>query len=114
MARQRAGERFELVAFDELEGGNDGYGGTTSTWVERFRRRAAFVHLRGGETVLAARLEGRHQVAIGVLNSTDVRRVTTDWRVRDVRKGTAYAIRDITPSEDRHSVDFLCESGVAP
>jgi SPP1 family predicted phage head-tail adaptor len=114
MSRHRAGDRVEHVAFDALEGGSDGHGGTTSSWVEQFRRRAAFVHLRGGERVLAARLEGRHQVAIGVLNSADVRRVTTDWRVRDLRRGTIYNIRDITPSADQHAVDFLCESGVAP
>ncbi|MFN3746700.1 MAG: phage head closure protein [Hyphomicrobiaceae bacterium] len=114
MPRQRAGDRYEHVAFDAREAGSDGHGGVTSTWVEQFRRRAAFIHLRGGEAVLAARLEGRHQVVIGVLSSADVRRVTTDWRVRDLRRGTVYNIRDITPSADRHVIDFLCESGVAP
>jgi hypothetical protein len=39
--------------------------------------------------------------------------VTTDWRVRDVRTGTIYNIRDITPSDDRAFLDFLVQSGVA-
>ena len=115
MAKATVGARYEKVAFEALEGGSDGLGGRTSVWVERFpHRRAAFTHLRGGETVLAARLAGRHQVAINVLTSAAVRKVTAEWRIRDVRTGTIYNIRDVTPSEDRSSIDFLCESGVAP
>jgi len=48
--------------------------------------------------------------------------VDTDWRVRDVRGGEfvngewvgpEFNIRDVTPTNDRQWLDFLCQSGVA-
>jgi SPP1 family predicted phage head-tail adaptor len=101
------------VAFDKKGTASDGLGGTGGAWAEQFQRRAGFTHLRGGEKVLAARLEGTHTLVIRVRSSTGTRTVTTDWRVRDVRTGTAYNIRDITPTEDRMFLDILAQSGVA-
>jgi SPP1 family predicted phage head-tail adaptor len=108
-----AGQLIERVAFDKKGAASDGLGGTTATWAEQFQRRAGFTHLRGGETVLAARLEGTHTIVIRVRSSTETRTVTTDWRARDVRTGTIYNIKDITPTEDRMFLDILAQSGVA-
>jgi SPP1 family predicted phage head-tail adaptor len=114
MAKQRsAGDLFNKVAFDERVEGDRGDGVTVGEWQERFSVRAGFTHMRGGEAVMANRLQGKHTIVIMVRSSSQTRQVGTDWQVRDVRSGVAYNITDITPSDDRAWLDLLCESGVA-
>lgn len=108
-----AGDLYERIGFASQAAASDGAGGTTTAYAEQFTRRAAFVHLRGGEAVLAARLEGRHAQIIRVWRDSQTRMVTTDWRIEDKRSGDLFNIRDITPSDDRLWLDFLCEKGVA-
>lgn len=108
-----AGDLIELVAFERRAATGDGLGGAVGGWVEAFRARAAFVHLRGGESVQAARLEGRHVQVVRVRASAASGAVTSDWRIRDLRRGTVLAIRDVEPSGDRRTIDFLSETGVA-
>lgn len=104
---------FFAVAFDRKSEGSDGAGGTTVGWIEQFNCRAGFQHLRGGETVLAARLEGTHTQVIRVRASSNTRQVTAEWRIRDTRSGDVFNIKDVTPTDDRLFLDFLCERGVA-
>ena len=108
-----AGQLIERVAFDKKGTASDGLGGAGAAWVEQFRCQAGYTHLHGGETVLAARLEGTHTIVIRIRSSSQSRTVTTDWRVRDVRTDKMYNIRDITPTEDRMFLDVLAQSGVA-
>jgi head-tail adaptor len=112
-----AGALYENVAFDKrVEGNPDSpadYGNTVMDWAEQFVRRAAYVHLRGGESVMAGRLQGRHSQIIRVRADSGTKAITTDWRARDKRTGVAFNIRDITPSADRLWLDILVESGVA-
>lgn len=112
-AETGAGDLTEHVAFDKPMRGTDGGGGVHDGFSEVFCCRAAFIHLRGGETVLQARLQGQHTQAIRVRASSSSRAVTPAWRVRDRRSGTEFAIRDITPSVDRLWIDFLVQSGAA-
>lgn len=114
MARRiDAGRLQHAVAFDRRDTATDAYGGHATTWEEQFACRAQFMHLRGGETAIAARLEGRHPLIARIHASADSRAVTADWRMRDTRTGIAYAVRDVTPSDDRLYLDVLVESGVA-
>lgn len=106
-----AGDLTERIAFDQPGEADDGAGGRTAAFVERSQAYAAYIHLRGGETVMAARLGGKHVQVIRVRASSQTRAVGTDWRIRDVRAGTIYDIQDITPSVDRMWIDFLCQSG---
>lgn len=108
-----AGSLRERVAFDKKGTGSDGGGGVMSAWLEQFQRRAAYVHRNGGEAVMADRLQGRHTLVIRIRADSDARTISTDWRVRDVRTGTVYAIHDVTPTVDRMWVDVLAQSGVA-
>ena len=108
-----AGQLFEHVGFEEPVSGSDGGGGITAGFAERFTCRAGYVHLRGGEAVLAARLGGQHTQVVRVRSASETRAVTTDWRIIDKRDGTTFNVRDITPSDDRRFLDFLCQSGVA-
>lgn len=109
-----AGSLRERVAFDKKGAGSDGGGGTTTTFVEQFQRRAAYVHRNGGEAVMADRLQGMHTLVIRVRADSQTRTIGTDWRARDARGGTVYAIRDVTPTVDRMWVDILAQSGAAP
>lgn len=121
-----AGDLRHRVAFDARAAGNPDspadYGVTVMGWVEQFQTRAGFVHLRGGETVLGGRLEGRHTQVLLVRSSSETRKITTDWRARDMNNGSwsgadwlgpIYAVRDITPSEDGQFIDILVQTGVA-
>lgn len=111
--RRSAGDLFQSIIFDCRIQTGDGFGNMVADWQDKFSRRAGFAHLRGGEAVLAGRLEGRHAVVIFVRACSQTKYVTTDWRIRDSRTGEIYNIRDITPTTDRQWIDFLCESGVA-
>lgn len=113
MAQKGAGALIERVGFEEPVAGSDGGGGTLDGFAERFTCRAGYIHLRGGESVLAARLAGQHSQIIRVRSSSQSRAVTTDWRIVDKRAGTVFNIRDVSPTADRGYVVFLCQSGVA-
>jgi SPP1 family predicted phage head-tail adaptor len=116
MARTRgAGDLVERVAFDMRAETNDADddGNYVGDWVEQFQCAAGFIHLRGGESVLASRMQGQHVQVIFVRAWSQSKAVTAEWRVRNVRTGIAYNIRDITPSLDRAWIDFLCQSGGA-
>lgn len=109
-----AGRLIELVAFDKRALVDDGYGNNVSgDWIEQFRCHAAYVHLRGSETVLAARLESHDAMVVRVRVSDASRLVTADWQLRDVRRGAAYNIRTITDDNSRAWIDLLVESDVA-
>jgi SPP1 family predicted phage head-tail adaptor len=107
------GDLYYRVAFDKRSEVDDGYGNTVSDWAEQFQCRAAYRHLRGGESIMAGRLEGKHVQVITVRASSQTRQVTTDWRMRDARDGTVFNIRDVTAEIDRMFISFLCERGVA-
>lgn len=109
-----AGSLRERVSFAVRGEVDDGYGNTQAGWVEQFQDAASYVHLRGGEGVLAARLEHRHPLVLRVRASTRTRAVTSDWKVADIRTGAEYAIKDVTASVDNKWIDLLCERGAVP
>jgi SPP1 family predicted phage head-tail adaptor len=108
-----AGDLKHRVAFDLRMPKSDGAGNGIAEWREEFEAYAGFIHLRGGETVMAARLQGQHTLVIFVRASSQTRSVESDWRIRNSRDGTIYNIRDIVHSEDRAWIEFTCQSGVA-
>ncbi|MEH0295875.1 phage head closure protein [Agrobacterium sp. CCNWLW71] len=112
-ATRSAGDLFHRVAFDVREEVDRGDGVTVGNWVEKFQVRAGFTPLRGGEAVLAGRLQGQQTQIIYVRASRKTLEVNADWRVRDIRSGISYNIREITRTRDRLWLDFLCQSGVA-
>lgn len=113
MKRPSAGDLYYRVGFESPQSGSDGAGGVLDGFEEQFQVRAAYTHLRGGEGIIAARLEGRHAQIITVRFSSQVAAVTRDWRIVDKRNGDTFNIRDISPSKDRAFVDILAEKGVA-
>lgn len=119
MKRPSAGHLTERMTFQkraDLSSASppgDGYGNVEGGWTDQFTIAARRVYLRGGEDVLASRLEGRQPVILTVRRSSDTETITTDWRATDARSGTIYNIRSVQLTEDRAWIDMLCESGVA-
>lgn len=108
-----AGDLYYRFVAQKRQQVEDGFGNTVGDFVEQFTVHGAIKHLRGGEDVLASRLEGVHPVLITVRNSWLTRKITTDWRMIDTRNSTEYAVRDVTHETDRAFISLLCASGVA-
>lgn len=104
---------IEAVAFDAPSPQSDGQGGQEEGWTQAVSCRAHFRYLRGGETVQAARLEGRQPVVVTIRQSDAARSITPEWRMRDTRRHDVYNIRSIVPSENRLYLELTCEKGVA-
>lgn len=109
----QAGKLSESFAFDKRISEDDGAGNTVSQWQEQFTTAANCAIMRGGETVMAARLQGRQPVIVTVRRFSFSILVTADWRCRDRRTGRVYNIRSVQPSQKRDHIEFLCEAGVA-
>ncbi len=115
--RPSAGDLYDRVGIEARISENPDspldYGNTEYNWTEEFAVRAQFIHLRGGEDVMAARLSGKHLQIIRVRSSIATRTITTDFRVVDKRTGDVFNIRDVTRDVERQFIDLLCEKGVA-
>lgn len=93
----------------------DDYGNVEEGFVDQFTVWAKLLPLRGGEQVMAARLEGRQPWIITVRRTPETRQITTDWRVVNVDDATqVFNVRSVTPNmTDRDIIDLLVEEGVA-
>ncbi len=109
-----AGKLDYRAAFDAPTSTDNGGGGTVLGWQQRLHCWAGFRFLRRGETVQAARLQGRQPVVVTIRASDASAAIDTDWRMRDIRTGTIYAIRTKVPSEDRAFYELTCEAGPVP
>lgn len=107
-----AGSLHHKVTFSVMREVPDGNHGFDLVPVE-FTTRAHIRYLRGGETVQAARLQGKQPVVVTVRRSRQALALTTDATMRDARTGTKYNIRAIVPSENRQFIEITAESGVA-
>lgn len=68
----------------------------------------------GGETVMAARLAGRQIYTITVRGCRDVRDVTTEWQLKNMRSQELLNIRSITnPDGQGQWFEILAETGGA-
>ena len=89
----------------------DDYGNTVGEWQDQGEVWAEVIYLRGGEAVIAGRLQGRNSVVFRVRTSPLARQVSSEWKLTN--RGVDYAVRTVTPQTDGAGFDLLCESGVA-
>lgn len=89
------------------------YGNTVSVWQGQGEVWAGITYLRGTESVMASRLQGRQPAVVRLRASALSRSVAPDWRV--MHGAVAYAVRSVNPDPegDRAWVDLLVEAGVA-
>lgn len=112
--RKGAGSLSERVAFLEPDNIDDGYGGITTGYVERFQDAARLQPRMGSETVIASRLQGVQPYTLTVRSSTATRAVTPAWRVRNVRSGREYNIKTVVNSDERNAyLEMLVVEGEA-
>lgn len=92
----------------------DGYGNFQGGWQTQFTLWTQRSFLRGGETVMAARLQGRQPGILKIRSSPEANQITTDWRAVNVDDETeVWNIRSVQPSNRRDEIEFLAERGVA-
>ncbi len=115
MKRSGAGALSEIVAFESRAVIDDGYGNEVSgDWTERFKANARIQPIKGGESVIADRLQGTQPVVIRVRYEPQSLSANTDWRVRDLRAGVIYQIKSqANMDEKRRYIEFLAIAGVA-
>jgi head-tail adaptor len=105
----------ERVAFERRQTADDGFGNVvTSDWTELHRCAARIMPLMGGEQVMQRRLTGTQPVVVTVRCAAAIAALTTDDRIRDVRKDKIYNVRSIANfDEQRQFFDIMAEAGVA-
>lgn len=112
--RKGAGSLSERVVFMELVEQDDGYGGITRGYVDRFTEAARLQPRAGGEAVQAARLAGTQPYTMTVRSSSQTRQVTPAWRVRDSRSDTTYNIKAVANMDERNQyIELLVVAGEA-
>lgn len=74
---------------------------------------AETIWLKGSESVMASRLEGKQPVALVIRDSTQARTINEAWRAVDVRTSEVFNISGTSPSRVRGFIDVLAVSGGA-
>ena len=118
-----AGPMRDRVAFDAPISSPDGRGGVETAWEEQFERFVEVIYQRGSEGIEGARLSGRSSYKIRLRQSASARQITTDWRLRDLKrtmpdgnggtKPVEYNLREVDAITDRQYIWLVAESGVA-
>lgn len=112
--RSGAGSLSERVAFLEPDEIDDGYGGTTTGYVERFQDAARLQPRLGGEPVIAARLTGVQPYTMTVRSSAATRQVSPAWRAVNKRTGVTYNIKTCVNADERNAyIEMLVVAGEA-
>lgn len=117
-----AGSLDERIGVDAPTETTDAFGGVQTTWVEQFQRAAEFMYQSGNEAVQAARLAGRSIYKVRLRSDSGTRTITTDWRIRDTRRGlpsgvagdtlpgTRWNVREVDAITDRAWVYLTVEA----
>ena len=108
-----AGPLREVLIAQRREDTDDGYGNTQGEWVEQCRFNASIEARRGGEAVIAGRLQGTVAYMVTTRYAGSIAAVQPDWRLVDARSGAVYAIRTWIPRPRRDYIDGDIEVGVA-
>ena len=101
------------ASFSMRESVETDMGGTVDDWVHQFNEPANVRHLRGGESVMQARLASRNPVIVTIRNSERARQITSEWKVSlRSRSGVVkdYEVKeDPRPTEADGFLEFLAE-----
>ena len=93
---------------------DDGYGGEIETWADYLTMAASITYSRGGETVIAARLQAQQPAILRIRTSALARDIRPTDKAVNARTGEVWNIKEY-PREARDSrgyLEFLIQSGV--
>ena len=115
MNKSGAGPLRERLAFEVRSAVDDDYGSTIAgDYVEQFQASARVTPLKGGETVLADRLQGVQPYVLTVRYCQAAKLLKPEWRARNLRSGEIYEIKSIAnPDEKRQFIAVVAISGIA-
>ena len=109
-----AGPMREVLVAQARAAVDDGMGNEVSgQWTEQCRFNASVEARRGGEQVIADRLQGVVNYVVTARYSALAAAVNTDYRLVDARSGAIYAVRTAIPRPKRDYIDFDVVAGVA-
>ncbi len=108
-----AGPLREVLIAQSREEIDDGYGNLEGVWVGTQKHPAAVEARRGGEAVIAGRLQGVATYIVTARYSAAAAAITPGWRFVDARSGAVYSIRTAIHRPRRDYIDFDVEIGVA-
>lgn len=110
-----SGDLRDRLQFEKRIASADDYGNPgAGEFTPQFIRRAEIVPLRGGEEVIAARLQGTQPIRIRIRYDSETASITPEWRAVDVSSGQAYAIKTVVAPDRRNAwIEILAEAGVA-
>lgn len=105
----RAGDLTKRAALSEPVEAVDADGQIVQSYALRATVWANVKPLRGGESVMQARMESRSPAIITVRASSQSRQITSEWRA--VIDGKTYHVReDPRETQDRAFLEFLAEA----
>ena len=105
MAKHNAGElRSRLIFQRRAEGFS---GDRTGAWATEFGRRSKLMFLRGGEGVLAQRIEGQQPTVVVVRACPETRAIDNSWRAVDRATRQIYDLSSTTETDDRAWIEIL-------
>lgn len=108
-----AGPLREILVAQVREEVEDPYGNSYGQWVGTQKHPAALEARRGGEAVIAGRLQGTVSYIATTRYNAASASIHPGWRFVDDRSGAVYAIRTAVPRPRRDYIDFDVEIGVA-
>ncbi len=108
----QGGDLDKRIEFEKRGSVSDGAGNTKADFSAQFIVCGKVKYLRGGESVMAARLTSRQAIIVTIRASILAQGILPDWRIKI---GDEYFnIRERpTLSDNRLYLEFLAESGVA-
>ena len=114
MKSTTAGKFRSRFAFEKRLDSADGFGNAQARWVRQFTRRARYAPLKGGESVMAARLASKIPALLTIRRDSATAAIDAAWRCVDLDLGTIHEVRTVTVFPDRPGeMDLLVESGVS-
>lgn len=106
-----ASELRDRYRFDQR--GEDANGDRLGAFEPGFTVWTRTTWLRGGEGVLAQRLEGKQPVILTVRATAQTREITNGFRAVDARTDVEFNITSVSPAKDPGFLDILAIAGGA-
>lgn len=107
----RLDRRYQFAKRVEVE---DCAGNFEGEFVPQFEMAGNRKYLRGGESVMASRLQAKSPVILTVRACINSRLIQPEWTATDTRTGEVFNIREQPQeSDNRGYMQMLAETGVA-